>query len=361
MEYLLREENLPYTYLNRFNYFVLSFNDIADHLYPPSDLEMIREQQKELNFMRSIEQGHVRKQKTLHLYDQTRLTPDDIGALADLPDGTFKGVEGMPEGMINSIQPPPLNPDIYQNVHQLISEIWETSGIDRTAMNQPMKGETATATVQRGNISGIRMSDREKLLKSFLENLIGAMADIMLTEDQPDKTYPVSIEENGGQVSRLEQKIGDFIYNYKIKLEVQNTFPLDRQIQLSQYLSAVNLTANNPNVDQRELAIRTYEMFNLRGIDKLVPSSMIPQELILLLQNSPQFMQLVMQAGQQYLQAMQAQQQGGQPGAGGAPPGPGGPAAPDQGRVMADVNQFQEGAQMANAGTASAIQGGANG
>jgi hypothetical protein len=92
------------------------------------------------------------------------------------------------------------------------------------------------------------------------------------------------------------------------------------------------------------MAKRVFEMFEIKGVDKILPDSPIPRQLIEILEQSPQLLQMVEQMIQQVM--MQQQQQGA---GGGQPPVAGA-------RMQADVNNNVP--RPDNAGGASSAQGG---
>ncbi len=348
--HLLREVDLPYKYLNHFPYHFLQFNKVPDHLYGPSDLELIKDQQKELNYIRSIQADHVRNQKAIHIYKPGEVPEDTVADISTSPDGSMIGIdttEHLPN-VFHTLQSSPVPPDLYAMINMLKGEIFEVGGMDQASRNASMKDETATAVMARGHHSSLRMSDRAAIVKDWLIGVAYDYAQIKLKEDEPKNIYPVMVEEDQtGQQREVQLAIEDFQAEFKIALEARNTFPASREIEVNQFLSAVNLLANNPDVSQRELAKRTLELFEIHGIDKIIPPAPAA-EIMRILSQAPDLAPRVMQFIMQQIQQAQAQQ-GQQPAQGG-----------EQGRVMADPNQFQQ-SNVPNQGNASAAQGGNRG
>jgi hypothetical protein len=342
LTHLLRDEELPYGYLGHFPYYPLCFNDVPDTLYPPSDLELIKEMQLEANYVRSLHLEQVRAQKTLHVYDRGAAGPEFEARIANAPNNAMIGVDGILQ--MTPLQTPPTPADVIYTEQSIERDAWETAGVDQTMAQGSTKGESATAVSQRGQFSGIRMADRANVMKEYLERVITDALLIWLHEDQPENTYRVMVDQASGQQGQVAFPVSELAdKRFRVELETQSTFPINRQVEIQQFLSAVNLIANNPAVNPRELAHRTLELFEVRGIDKILPPGEVGQ-LTVLMEKNPQLVPLIVQ----FIQQLAAQsQQGGQ----------GGPSGPPQGRVMADVNA--EPPRPGNAGTDSAVQGGA--
>ena len=342
MELLLREEPLPYKYLRRLPYYFFSFNEIPDVLYPPSDLELIKEHQKEANYLRSMHLDQVREQKVVHIFDRGRVDKDFESRLAAAPPGALLGVDGNPQSLFSPLSTPPVPPDVYMAESEIKASAWQAAGIDMTQGNQSTKGETATAVGSRSQASSLRLQDRANTMKEMLEEVVRACLTIWLYESPAELKARQVVDEQTGQPKILEFQVEELRKNFRIVLETQNTFPINRQVEISQFLQAINLTANFPQIDKREMARRVFEMFEVKGIEKILPDSPVPRQLIELLEQSPQLLQMV----EQMIQQVMAQQQGG----GGA----GGPVG--GARMKADVNNSVP--NPGNAGGASSAQGG---
>jgi hypothetical protein len=343
LTHLLRDEALPYAYLNHFPYYPLCFNDVPDALYPPSDLELIKEMQLEANYVRSLHLEQVRTYKNLHIYDRGAAGPEFEARIANAPNNALIGVDGILQ--MQSLQTPPTPADVIYTEQSIERDAWETAGVDQAMAQGSTKGESATAVSQRGQFSGIRMADRANVMKEYLEQVVNDALLIWLHEDQPDNTYRVMVDQASGEQQQVAFPVSELLdKRFQVVLETQSTFPINRQVEIQQFLSAVNLIANNPAVNPRELAHRTLELFEVRGIDKILPPGPIGQ-LTVMMERNPQLAQVVMQFVQQLQAQAQAAQGGGQP------------SGPPQGRVMADVNA--EAPRPGNAGTDSAAQGGA--
>jgi hypothetical protein len=275
------------------------------------------------------------------VYDRGQAGAEFEKRMADAPNNALVGVDGIIQ--LQSLQTPPTPADVVYTEQSIERDAWETAGVDQTISSGNTKGESATAVAQRGQFSGIRMADRANTMKEYLETVIADALLIWLNEDNEENTYRVMVDQASGEQAPIEFPVSELKNKrFRVTLETQSTFPINRQVAIQQFLSAVNLIANNPAVNPRELARRVLELFEVQGIDKILPTGPVG-ELTVMMERNPQLAQLVMQFVQEVMAAQQAQQQGG----GGGPP---------QGRVMADVNARPP--NIGNAGTASAAQGG---
>ena len=352
LHHLIRDEVRPYKdYLDGLHYRCFSFNVVPNTLYGPSDIQSMMEPQRELNYVNSMRMDRVRQNKVVWLTKTLEVDGEKAREIEDATDGGIVGLENVQEleRTMFPLQSVPVSQDWYAGESTLKDQIWSAAGLDRASLNQP-SDETATASMQRGQQMSVRMMDRSLVWEEYLTWVFNAWAHIVYHESPliaQDQALAI-LGPDGRQIPiRFKPSLCVFENRFTIKLETSNTFPITRQVEMQQWLSFVNLVQNNPFVNSRQLVLETAEKFRIPNIDRLVPPFNIPPELIQLMQQDPQFGQIVMQIAQEYMMRKQQEAEQQQQGS-----GQGG-----QTRVT-DPNAFQKDENPANQTSATALQGG---
>jgi len=296
---LIRKGDRPYKdVIDGLHYHILTFNEVPDTLYPPSDIELVKEFQRQLNWIRSHQLSRMEKYRSIYLVDKDAFDEIDLERIENAEDNAIIPVQGLENvrDAIHLLESRPINPQIFDIQETISREMWETAGISPAARGLIMKGETATAVGAREEYIDVRLNDRVLIIKSWLEDIFWDVANLIAHyysgqgKGTEFRSLAVPIETAEGKYEVLEYRFEDIPEMFKISLEVSNTFPYRRDVELTNFLRAVNLLANNPFVSQREIALRTFEMFRLRHIDRLVPSAVIPPVLIEFLQSNPELL-----------------------------------------------------------------------
>jgi len=357
LDTLIRDEDRPYReYLDTLHYFHFAFNEIPNTLYGPSDIEMMMDQQDELNYLRSVQMDRVRQSKAVWVVNTLVIDNEKAKMLEEAPDMSIVGVEGpVPPDTLQLVQTPPVGQDLYIAQQQARDAAWDAAGMDLASQNQPMKGETATASMQRGQQMGVRMMDRSLLWEDYLTRVANAWAQVMFHESPiVNELQYLMIDGVDGRPMPVQflPSACPFKQNFIIKLESSNTFPITRQVELAQAMQFLNLVQNNPRVNSFELIKIIAERMNIKPLNKILPPLNIPPELLQILENFPDFQQKVVQAAQQFIMQKQAEAQAAQQGG-----GQGVAASAPQGGLT-DQNAYQQNESPANQTSASMLSGG---
>lgn len=168
--------------------FSLTFNDIEAeggskvHIYPPSDVDLLRDIQKEWNRTREELRKHRKSNRPFYLAVEGWLTDPDIEKLSDHETCEIIKVKGAPPNgqlrdAIVPFQSAPIDPTLYQTT-PLMEDV--THVIGTNAPQAPMRHVAATPAViqEQARISGVNSNVDD--LDDLLSELARAAGEIML-------------------------------------------------------------------------------------------------------------------------------------------------------------------------------------
>jgi hypothetical protein len=179
--------------INRFwPIFSLTFNDVEVepggkvHIYPPSDVDLIRHPQKEWNRTREELRKHRKSNRPWYLTVEGWLTEPDMDAINDHESNQLVRVKGLPPGgrLQDAIFPfhaAPIDQALYQT-QPLLEDTSLVIGTNTAQSMQPQRHVAATPAViqEQARISGVNSNVDD--LDDLLSELARAGGEIMLRE-----------------------------------------------------------------------------------------------------------------------------------------------------------------------------------
>lgn len=146
----LREPASPDVYTDRYwPWFLTAFNEVDGKVYPPSDVQLIRPMQRELNRARQGLREHRIANRPKIAYADGTLSQEDIEALKDHPVNALIAIAGLQPGqdinqVLQAIRGSPIDPNLYE-VNPIFQDLQRTIG-DQEADLGGTGGDTATET-----------------------------------------------------------------------------------------------------------------------------------------------------------------------------------------------------------------------
>lgn len=179
--------------INRFwPIFALTFNDTEVepggkvHIYPPSDVELLRHPQKEWNRSREELRKHRKSNRPWYLTSEGWLTDPDREKFGDHESSEIVAVKGMPPGgdlskAVIRFDAAPIDAALY-NTQPLSEDAGLVIGSNQSQQGQPQKHVAATPAViqEQARISGVNSNVDD--LDDLLSELARAAGEMMLRE-----------------------------------------------------------------------------------------------------------------------------------------------------------------------------------
>lgn len=184
----LKEPEPPQVKLERFwPFFVLTFNDVEDEedIFPPSDVELIRDMQIEHNLARQRLREHRDANRPKHVTARGAFSEEDKSKITGSGAHTVAELDGLAPGekIADKLQPMPHNsidPNLYET-NSSFEDMLKTVGTQEANMGGT-SGATATessiAESSRLSSVGSNVDD----LDDFLTELAQCSSHVMLTE-----------------------------------------------------------------------------------------------------------------------------------------------------------------------------------
>ena len=146
----LREPAAPDVYTDRFwPWFLVAFNETDGKVYPPSDVQLIRPMQRELNRARQGLREHRIANRPKIAYADGTLSEEDIEALKDHPVNALIAIAGLQPGtdintVLQAIKGAPIDPNLYE-VNPIFQDLMRAVGVQEADLGGT-GGDTATET-----------------------------------------------------------------------------------------------------------------------------------------------------------------------------------------------------------------------
>jgi hypothetical protein len=186
----LKEPAAPDVYTDRFwPWFLTAFNETDGKVYPPSDVDLIRPMQRELNRSRQGLREHRFANRPKIAYAEGTLSEEDIDALKSHPVNALIAIAGLQPGqdvnqLLQAIKGAPVDPNLYE-VNPIFEDLLRSVGQQEADL-----GGTSGATATESNIAA---SSKSSALSSSIDDIddtLSAMAraggQILLLNMRPE-------------------------------------------------------------------------------------------------------------------------------------------------------------------------------
>jgi hypothetical protein len=237
--------------------------------YTWSEFKAVEPQIQEVNRLRSAMQVHVKRTLPKYIYTEDVGTKADINKLMNARSDEATKLENL-----NAIKPLDLAQipsDLYKFSEMARDDYTNTSGMQE--FQQEALAKTATeANIMQGN-SDVRKSMRSRYWEQFVVEIAAKIAQ--LCQQNMDSSIAIKIAGAQGidwlQVNK-EQIQGEFWYDMEPGImEYKN-----EGIRKQQLLKFLELSANNPMANQRNILSKVAQELDLDPNDVILPQSAMP-------------------------------------------------------------------------------------
>lgn len=226
----LREPASPDPWVSRFwPWFPIMFNETDGEVYPPSDVQLVRHMQLELNRSRQGMREHRWASRPKTAYAEGLLSADDIEALRTHPVNALIALSGLQPGQsVNDVLQPiagyPFNPAIYE-VNPVFQDLMRAVG-DQEANLGGTTDATATQTQvaqqSRSSAIGSAVDDIDETLSAIARSsgeilLLNVSEDTVKEVVGPGAVWPtltkaavaknIFLEVEAGSSGRPDQQL----------------------------------------------------------------------------------------------------------------------------------------------------------
>jgi len=274
----LREPQSPDVQLERFYpWFALTFNEVEneDHIFPPSDVSLMRAQQMEYNRARQGLREHRVAARPKTLVSAGVLDEEDTAKLENHVNNAVIELNGLQPGqdvktVLQAWQGPGIDPNLYE-----INPIWEdvlrTTGISEANAGMSSQGtatESQIAEASRQTSMGSNIDD----LDDLLTQLARSGGQILLKEVSQDTVKRV-IGPGAVWPELSRQQIAEEIW---LEIEAGSTGRPNQAQEIANMERLAPLLFQLPNIDPEFLAREILKRMDDRLDLTLAFKSMLP-------------------------------------------------------------------------------------
>lgn len=299
--HFVEEWKLP---LTSFDYHVLQFNPVPDQVFGLSDIESYRNQQLELNKIRTFMINHINRAARRWVVPKGHLTPDEKNELLESSDQMLVEISGDPN-KIMPLSDAPMPADFFR-VQQFIEEdIRKLSGVSEyeVAGSIPGGDTTATAAALVTQASKRRSDDMNAIYEKFLSDVARDLVHILQDFVPTDFWIQVADPDKVQAMQQLTEYQGNFFKVKKNQIQGDMVVSIDPgsmteqndALRIQQFTQVLSLIMSQPQIIQQvnmdKLMRHIFEMFDF-------PQDVVKsQEQILQEQQMQQMQQMMMQGG----------------------------------------------------------------
>jgi hypothetical protein len=171
----LREPAAPDVYTDRYwPWYLVAFNECDGKVYPPSDVQLVRPMQRELNRARQGLREHRIANRPKIAYADGTLSQEDIEALKGHPVNALIAISGLQPGqdinqVLQAIRGSPIDPNLYE-VNPIFEDLMRAVGVQEADLGGT-GGDTATessiAASAKASATGSSIDDIDETLAAL--------------------------------------------------------------------------------------------------------------------------------------------------------------------------------------------------
>jgi hypothetical protein len=274
----LREPASPDIDLERFYpWFALTFNECEneDHIYPPSDVRLMKDQQMEYNRARQGLREHRVAARPKTLVASGVLDEEDMAKLESHPNNAVLELNGLQPNqdvktVLQAWQGPGIDPNLYE-VNPVWEDVMRTTGIQEANMGPSSQGtatESQIAEASRQTSMGSNIDD----LDDLLSGLARAGGQILLKEVSQDTVKRV-IGAGAVWPEFTRQEIAEEIY---LEIEAGSTGKPNQAQEIANAERLMPLIFQIPGIDPEWMAKELIKRLDDRLDLTLAFKSMLP-------------------------------------------------------------------------------------
>jgi len=180
----LKKPDAPDIYTDRFwPWFLTAFNEVDGKVYPPSDVDLVRPMQRELNRARQGLREHRFANRPKIAYAEGTLSEDDIEAFRSHPVNAVIAISGLQPGqdinqVLQAIKGVPVDPNLYE-VNPIFEDLMRAVGQQEANLGGT-SGATATETSIAEASKGSALSSSIDDIDDTLSAIARAAGQILL-------------------------------------------------------------------------------------------------------------------------------------------------------------------------------------
>lgn len=233
----LREPASPEVWMSRFYpWFAVMFNETEGRVYPPSDVELIRPMQLELNRSRQLMREHRFANRPKLAYAEGLLSPEDIEALRTHPANALIAISGLsPQQGIDQVLQPikgvEFNPAMYE-VNPVFQDLLRTVGDQEANLggtSDATATETQVAQQSRASAMGSAVDDLDVTL-SAIARAAGEILLLNVSEETVKEIVGPGAVWPGMQMTKA-----DVAKNVFLEIEAGSSGKPDQQMAVSNF------------------------------------------------------------------------------------------------------------------------------
>lgn len=279
----LREPVAPEVYTDRFwPWFPITFND-CDHeqeVYPPSDVELIRDMQMEFNRSRQGLREHRRAARPKTVVAAGMVDEEDLDKLTNHPDNAIIELNGLNPGqkvddLLQPFRGPPIDPNLYE-VEGIYSDILRSTGVQEANLggtNRSTATQSQIAEASRNTAMGSNIDD----IDDMLTQIARTGSQILLQEVTEDSVKRV-VGEGAVWPTLSKQQIVDEIW---LEIEAGSTGRPNQAQEVANFERLAPILMQIPGINPEFLAREALRRLDDRLDLSLAFQSMLPSVMAL--------------------------------------------------------------------------------
>lgn len=252
----LREPAQPEVMIDRFYpWFALTFNECEneDHIYPPSDVRLMRDMQLEYNRSREGLREHRIAARPKTLVSSGMLDAEDMEKLENHPNNAILEINGLQPGqdvktVLQPWQGPGIDPNLYE-INPIYEDVQRTTGLQEANIGGNSAGtatESQISEASRQTSMGSNIDD----IDDMLSQLAKAGGQILLQEVSAETAKRI-VGAGAVWPELTRQEVSDEIY---LEIEAGSTGRPNKAQEIANAERLFPLLFQLPNIDPEFLA-----------------------------------------------------------------------------------------------------------
>ena len=242
-EDVLQIEGLPYE--------CIQFNPDLEHFWAIPDVKVVKEQQKELNEIRTQASKHRRLAMLKFLYPKGAVTKEQLDKLLSEEAHTAIEVDHEnPRAAIVDFQPH-VPPDLWREAQEVLADFRETLGFSRNQAGEfvaPVTPRTATEVATVREATEIRAEERKDIIADVFTNIVRKMNQYIFKFWTSERVYPIVGADGVQHWVRFTGREIEGEYTYSLHPDVG--LPVSRMTRFDQALQVFQALRGDPYIDQ---------------------------------------------------------------------------------------------------------------
>lgn len=236
---------------------VLGFNEDPDYFWWTPDARLIKEQQGEINDIRTMAKKHRKVALLKVLYDKGMLGRTELPKLLDEDPKAFVAVDAGPNGDVRkavALFQSHVPPDLITAAREVREDVREIVGFSRNQMGSFEEASGRRTATEAGIVkaaSMIRIDERRDAMTDMLESVMRGMNQIVFSNWSSERVIDIVGDDGAKYWIRFTGKEIKGEFNYKISPE--EAIPEDRRTRKAEALEFIKIAQNTPGMNMKYL------------------------------------------------------------------------------------------------------------